>query len=108
MRFYISGPISGTKNYHERFRSAAQRLKRLGIDYVNPAEIQKAMPEASHDEYLRVCLRLLTACQALVLLPGAEDSAGSRKEWREAKALGMPIFYDAEAELPEYTDATTL
>ncbi len=108
MRFYISGPISGTVDYKQRFREAAERLRMIGIDYVNPTGLASTLPEGTHEEYLSVCLRLLSKCDALLLLPGAEDSEGCKSEWLEAKRLDLPIYYDACAPLPKYEDATTL
>lgn len=108
MRIYISGPISGTTNYNKRFEYAAEKLRKLGADYINPAHMAKTMPEASHEDYMNIALKLLGKCDAMVILPGAWDSEGCRRELAEAKLLGLPIYYDTEGEQPIYEDATAL
>lgn len=108
MRIYISGPITGTTDYQKRFREAAERIKKLGAEYVNPAEMEKAMPEANYEDYMNIELRLLGKCDAMVMLAGSEDSEGCRREYHEAKLLGLPIFYDLNGAQPLYSDATTL
>lgn len=38
-KIYISGPITGTDNYMERFEKAENGLKALGVSVVNPAKV---------------------------------------------------------------------
>lgn len=102
MKAYIAGPISGTVDFRERFRIAAERLTRLGVDIVNPAELYKVMPGSSEADYLAVCKRMLSTCNVMVLLPGFAESAGAREEVILAKKLGIPIYLDIEGEAPKY------
>lgn len=108
MRAFISGPITGTQDFRERFREAAERLNRLGVTYCNPGELYKSMPDASHADYVEVCKRMLCTCDFVVVLPGFADSEGCREEFRLAKKLGLPIYLDAQSKEPLYEDATTL
>lgn len=102
MRIYISGPITGTKDFRERFGEAAERIKKMGAEVVNPAELFRVMPEATHEEYLRVCFVMMRSCDAVVFLPGAENSVGAKAELAEAEKLGLPIYYDLAAQQKQY------
>lgn len=46
MRIYISGPITGTTDYKERFAVAEEKLKANGYEVVNPAKLAAALPES--------------------------------------------------------------
>lgn len=41
---YLSGPITGHKNYRQQFARAAGALKELGYVVINPAELGAALP----------------------------------------------------------------
>ena len=41
---YLSGPITGQKNYRQQFARAAGALKELGYIVINPAELGTALP----------------------------------------------------------------
>ena len=56
-------------------------------------------PDVPPAVYLATDLDLLRKCHAIFLLPGWEDSFGSRAELREAQALGLVVFRDL-ADLP--------
>lgn len=79
---YISGPITGDKEYKLKFRAAAQQLEARGYDVVNPAELDDVLPVKSmtHEEIMRTCLDLLLQCDAVVTLPGWESSLGCQRE----------------------------
>jgi len=102
MRIYISGPITGTSDFRERFRTAAERLTKLGIDFVNPAELYKTMPGAAHVDYIKVCKSMISTCDAMMVLPGFNDSKGCMAEYELAKKLGLPIWLDLNSTVPKY------
>lgn len=108
MRIYISGPITGTTNYTQRFREAEERIRKLGAEYVNPAHMAQTMPGASHEDYMTIALKLLGKCDAMVMLEGAWDSEGCRRELAEAKLHGIPVYFEVGGTAPLYEDATTL
>ena len=41
---YLSGPITGHKNYRQQFARAAGTLKGMGYAVINPAELGAALP----------------------------------------------------------------
>ena len=57
MVIYISGPITGEKDYMERFMNAETRINKVtyGDVIINPAYILSALPDGtSHDIYMSV------------------------------------------------------
>lgn len=79
---YLSGPITGQKNYRQQFDRAAGALKEMGYNVINPAAIDDAIPVEcmSYEEIMRIDLELLSTADYLVQLPGWEDSKGANRE----------------------------
>ena len=87
MKVYISGPISGTDDYMERFAEAQKDLEARGYEVVNPALINSYLPISTiWDQYMDVSLALLSICDAFYMLPGWEKSRGASLEYAVAKA----------------------
>lgn len=78
---YLSGPITGHKNYRQQFARAAGALKEMGYVIINPAELGAALPldQMSYEDILKIDLELLSA-DYLVQLPGWERSIGANRE----------------------------
>ncbi len=54
-RIYISGAITGTVNYMERFAEAEKLLEKKGYTVINPAKINAQLPlSTSYEEYMRI------------------------------------------------------
>ena len=79
---YLSGPITGHKNYRQQFARAAGTLKEMGYAVINPAELGAALPldQMSYEAIMRIDMELLAAADYLVQLPGWEDSKGANRE----------------------------
>lgn len=89
MRLYLSGPITGTTDYMERFANDTQALRNCGYEVVNPCE---GAPEGlSHAEYMRRDLPLMLACDGVATMPHYERSEGCRLEVHVAHACGLPV-----------------
>lgn len=94
MRIYISGAITGTNDYMQRFLKAEENLK---SDYsvVNPAVVCSMLPtNFTHSEYMDVCLVLLEKCDSIYMLKGWETSKGANIELTYAKNRKMNILYE--------------
>lgn len=93
MRLYISGPITGVKNYKRIFQGAKDALTAKGYDVVNPAELTDVIGDGfSYDEILVIDLVLLSRCDAMVQLPGWEESRGANIEYGYALAADKIII----------------
>jgi hypothetical protein len=103
---YIAGPYRAKtpwgveKNIHKAMDLAAQLVERchaLGaypqVPHANTAHFDGLAPD---DYYLEGTLETMRRCDALLMIPGWEASSGARNEVREAKRLGLPIFYSIE------------
>ena len=95
MRIYISGPITGTTDYMERFAAAERELWDNGWDdIVNPAGILSVrLPEGSSWEaYMGESLKLLCECDAIYMMRGWEGSRGARLEHVVAESLDLRVL----------------
>lgn len=87
MVIYISGPITGQKDYIQRFEKAEKRIDKVtyGDIIINPAYILSVLPEGTpHEIYMGVALKLLELADTIALLDGWEESRGCKEEVRYA------------------------
>ena len=90
-RLYIAGPMSGLPaNNYPAFNAAATELRARGFHVENPAE-NEAPPCGSWLGYMRLAIRQVAVCDAVVLLPGWHHSRGARVEFRLAEGMGLAI-----------------
>lgn len=88
---YIAGPISGRKDYQQKFGEAADKLRMQGFAVFNPAATnQEGRPLNKIMGYL---LPQLCECEAIALLPGWWKSGGARIEWMLARYLKLKVIY---------------
>lgn len=93
---YISGPITGTTDYMERFTSAEKMLCDLGCVPVNPAKVNAQLPkETSYNQYMKMSLVMLDMCDSIYMLDGWENSKGARLEKAYAESAGKTILSGA-------------
>lgn len=95
-RLYLSGPMSGKLDLNfPAFHDEAARLRSLGYEVINPAELNPD-PTATWHACMRADLKALLDCDTLVLLPGWEQSAGAHLEMHVAHRVGIQILQAAE------------
>lgn len=95
MRVYLSGKISGTDDFLERFEKAEAVLLSKGQIVINPAKVGAACPsEFEWQDYMDVCKVLFEKAEAILMLKGWEDSKGAQIEKRWAKERNIPILYE--------------
>lgn len=99
-RIYISGPMTGIpESNFPAFHAEAERLRTLGYDVVNPAEIDH--PDGSkYNDWLRADLVQLLTCDTIAVLDGWLNSNGAQLEVQLAHRIGMPIFVSREIVVP--------
>lgn len=96
MTIYLAGKISGDPEYRAKFEDAAQMLRGMGFQVLNPAELPQGWTPRA---YMRVCLPVLMAADCATFLPDWPDSRGARIERALAKYCGVPILEWDEDEL---------
>lgn len=95
MRVYLSGPMSGLpENNRPVFDRAAEVLRSWGLEVVNPADVDRERPGLMWVEYMEVAQRAVLdpLVEAVVLLPGWEESRGARLEVMWAHRRGLAVF----------------
>lgn len=91
LHIYISGPMSGLKNFnYESFHEAAKVLRQLGYKVTNPAE--QKVPGGDWTDYMRHDIALMMNVDCVVVLPGWRNSRGASLEVYLAKELQMPVY----------------
>lgn len=97
MRIFISGPVTkdpllGTR----RAILAASQLADAGITPFVPHlyTLWEMISPRPYEDWMSFCFNWLTACQAVLRLPG--ESSGADREVELAKSLGMPVFTTVE------------
>jgi hypothetical protein len=97
-KIFISGRISGTNDYMERFAHAEEFLKNQNSNniVINPTKVTATLPHSSWEEYMDVTLPLLKQCNTVYMLRDWEYSYGARIENTWAKATGKAITYERE------------
>lgn len=94
MKIYISGKITGTEDYIERFAKAEKELIEQGYEVINPARISTCLPTLEHEEYMRIDFALLEVCDAIYMLKGWGDSRGAREEYIQAVQEDKLILFE--------------
>lgn len=77
------------------FNAEAARLRALGFEVVNPADLNP-VPDTGWHECMRNDLKALLDCDALALLDGWQRSAGAHLEMHVAHRVGMEIVIARE------------
>lgn len=96
MKIFISGAISGTDDYVERFKLAEQRLLNQGNTVVNPVPMNAVLPtDTSWQTYMHISLEALGTCDAIYSLEGWEKSFGAMIERLWAEKSGMKLMEES-------------
>lgn len=99
-KIYISGPITGTDDYSERFYNAHEKLVEAGYKVVNPAMVNASLPEnTTHEEYMKMSITMMSLCDAIYLMRGYENSEGCAIEFSEAIKRHMTIIFERDEDI---------
>ena len=96
MKIYISGPITGTEDYVQRFYFAEGSLCALSEDeVVNPVKLDSILPKSlTCEERLKINLALIDVCDAIYMLDDWEDSCDANRELGYAMGKGKQVMYE--------------
>lgn len=86
---YISGKITGNKNYEAEFNEAEIKLRKMGFKVFNPASIKE---DWTYEQYMKCDLKHLLECDWIYFLPNWETSRGARIEKIVAEAVGIKVL----------------
>ena len=97
---YISGKITGTDDYEDRFLKAEQYLISKGFDVLNPVKVGKwierhlAPKIPTWVEYMKQDIKAMMSANCIYMLKGYRESKGARIELFLAKILQYEIIYE--------------
>lgn len=95
MKLYVAGPMTGYPEFNfPAFHAEAARLRALGFEIVNPAEINPDVGAAWLD-CMRADIKQLVDCDGVALLPGWPQSRGAALEEHIARSLGLHVIQSA-------------
>ena len=100
IRYYIAGPCTDMPELnYPVFNAEAARLRALGHHVENPAE-NAAPPCGTWEGYMRMSVKQVADVDAVVMLPGWEQSKGAVIEHRLANDLGLKVIYLVREAVP--------
>jgi nucleoside 2-deoxyribosyltransferase len=92
MKIYVAGPMTNMPNFNfPAFHAMAARLRAAGHQVENPAEINPD-PCAEWTECMFADLKAISQCDAIVMLPGWEQSPGAQIERLWATRTGKAVY----------------
>ena len=92
MKLYLSGAITGTDDYMDRFSMAEKSLE-VEHTIINPARVNAQLPsDTNYEDYMKMSFCMLDMCDGIYLLKGWEKSRGSNRELGYAMAKGKIIL----------------
>lgn len=103
---YVAGPYrAATRDAIAHNIDAARQIgisaAALGwfpvIPHANTAHMELDLPDLGDEFWLRGTLEMMERCDAVVLVPGWEHSAGTKGEIARADALRIPVFRTLDA-----------
>lgn len=93
MKIYIAGPMTGYEDFNfPAFHAAAAEIRRQGHDPLNPATSFEGSQTYPYAMYIREAVRMVAMADAIVMLPGWENSKGALTEAMIAVTIGIPFL----------------
>ena len=92
INIYLAGPMTGLPdfNYQEFITTAHFLRSQSGCHVVHTANLPRGW---DWDKYVDLSCSVLANCDAVVVLPGSDNSKGVELELAEAEGRGLPVFY---------------
>ena len=96
MKVYLSGKITGDVDYRKKFEAVQNELRVYGYVVFNPAVLPDGF---EYEDYMDLDLLILSRCDAIFLMRDWRNSPGAKREYEEAKRLGLRILTEADLKI---------
>ena len=93
MMIYLSGKITGDKNFRQKFEKTTRKLLSYGHTVYNPAILPNGF---EYEQYMKIDFLALSFCDAIYLLDDWKISKGAIREFEEAKRLGIKVITEED------------
>ena len=94
MKLYLSGAITGTDDYMDRFSMAEKSLE-VEHTIINPAKVNAQLPsDTDYEDYMKMSFCMLDMCDGIYMLKGWKKSWGANREYGYALAKDMIIMHE--------------
>ncbi len=90
---YLSGPITGTNDYEQRFDKAAKEVVAMGFTPVNPVTLLHEH-DKTWEAYMKESIKAMMDCEVVYFMEGAMDSQGAFIEFQLAQRLGFQKIFE--------------
>lgn len=98
-KVFISGKITGDPDYRKKFEEAEEELRAMGYTLImNPAVLPFGF---EWDEYMKITMAMLDACDTVYFLKGWEKSQGAKLEALVAKTRKYTTLYQKSPRNPK-------
>ena len=67
------------------------------VQIINPARVLGELPKMEYEEYMKICMLLLSMCDTIYMIDGWRQSNGANREYGYAMAKGMAIIRGGDA-----------
>lgn len=95
MRVYISGAITGTNDFMERFKAVEDRLTSEGMSVINPARFNANLPnDFTYEEYMKMDFTMIDLCEGIYMMKGWQKSCGANREYGYALGKDKTIMFE--------------
>jgi hypothetical protein len=111
MMLYLSGPMTGVKDWnHPLFNHVARHLRLRGHAVINPAEFFGGDTSRRRSEYMTEAMKALVEVKqrggAVVKLTDWDKSPGARLEVNIAREMNIPVMFAVD--VPDVGDGNCL
>lgn len=86
MKVYISGKITGNKNWKEEFKIVEDILINKGYSVLSPRMITAPL---DYEDFMHIDFAMIDICDIVVFLGNASESLGSDRERKYAQAKNI-------------------
>ena len=106
MKIYVSGAVTGIKDYRYIFSNKTwylnQTNNKYGLYFINPVEMNSQFDALdinnneflNYDDFMKLCYTELELCDGIYLMNGWRNSMGANRELGFAKGQKKMIFLE--------------